>query len=140
MSRWYLEPGFEKQRDTPEGQLASDLYSERTYVLARAFVRRAVEPPPITGGLAEALTHLYFGPPARLSHVVRRAQRTVDASEAHHAALPLGGRSDGDDERPMALKPLNGAASDDVLVLTKGSLIPLKRTLAALERRLAMSS
>jgi len=120
---WYLEPGFEKQRGTAEAALASDLYSERTYVLARGFIRRALEGPRFSGGLAEPLAHYYFGPAKRLQLVVDQARDVVRRSDAE----PTPEASEREREREKA---------GGIVQLTKGSLIPLKRTLANLERLL----
>jgi ubiquitin-conjugating enzyme E2 O len=126
---YYLEPGFEKQRDTPDGARASALYAERTWVLARAFIRRAIERPP--AGLAGAIRHLYFPPGRdRLRAVVAHIQRalaTVDAPAppAPDATTATAPETNGDVE---ARWPES---------LTKGSAIPLRRTLTALEAALA---
>lgn len=99
------------------------LYSERAYVLTRGFIKHALEYG-VAGGFDEELRWLYLtGPPdgkGRLPAVVEKAKRLIAESEAANGAADV--------------------TAEDVAAsgaLTLGGAIPLKRTVAALERRLA---
>ncbi|KAL4268073.1 UBC core domain-containing protein [Pleurotus pulmonarius] len=105
---WYCEPGFEKMRGTDDATMNSRLYSEKAYVLTRAFVRRALETPP--GGLESELRWMYFDC-GRLKKVILQARSHINVSQAH-------GEQD-----PLAAIPR----------LTTGGIILLERTLSKLE-------
>ncbi|KAH9486595.1 putative ubiquitin-conjugating enzyme E2 23 [Psilocybe cubensis] len=107
---WFCEPAFDKLRGTEEGTVNSRLYSEKAYVLSRAFVRRALEIPP--GGLEPEIRTFYFKE-KRLAKVLKDAERLIQKSRASQEVLP---------------------AEQDVAVprLSAGGIISLERTLVKL--------
>lgn len=127
------QPGFEKQQTTPEGQTASDLYNERTFVLTRAFVKRACEYPPTDFG-AEIRAYYYTGlpttGPGALKGVVEQSKLLLEESEAFHAAEVVGGQQDDNEEERR--RP-NSNVLPEMKVLTEGAGLSLKRSLVALE-------
>lgn len=114
-----------------EGQTASDLYNERTFVLTRAFVKRACEYPPSDFG-TEVRAYFYSGlpttGPGALKGVVEQSELLLAESEAFHAAEPAPS-DDADEERrrpPSNVLP-------EMKVLTEGAGLSLKRSLAGLQ-------
>ncbi|SCV71068.1 BQ2448_3830 [Microbotryum intermedium] len=117
---YYTEPGFEKQVATPEGQAASDLYNERTFVLTRAFVKRAVEYPPLN---FEQEVKAYYSEglgrdvPGALGLIVRQSRALLEES--------------GQFEEEQGSRESN--VVEGLKVLTEGAGLSLKRTLASLD-------
>ncbi|KAI5475908.1 ubiquitin-conjugating enzyme E2 O [Pseudohyphozyma bogoriensis] len=125
---YYTEPGFEKQSSTIEGQTASDLYNERTFVLTRAFVNRAVEYPPTSFG-AEIKAYYFTGlpntGPGALKGIAEQAKKMLEESEAFHKE-----KSEEEEEGERKRPP--SAVLPEMKVLTEGACLSLKRTLKGL--------
>lgn len=125
------QPGFDKQSTTIEGQTASDLYNERTFVLTRAFVKRAIEYPP-SGFVAEIKAYYYDGLVSSTSSskigalggITAQARLLLEESEAYHAEDEES-RSEGKGRRSAVIPSMN--------VLTEGAVLSLRRTTAALQ-------
>lgn len=91
--------------------LCSRLYNEKSYVLARGFVRRALEIP--VGGLADQIHWLYITR-GKLAKVIQQAETLIDASaDGGELAAEKDGRA--------------------VSRLTAGGILPLRRTLVKLK-------
>lgn len=101
--------------------LNSQLYSEKAYILARGFVRHALEHP--VPGFEDVIEWLFVTPPPNgpflLKSVVQKAQEVVDRSEA-----------------PGAEKLTIDDTPEAVGRLSKGALVLLKRNMDALKKRL----
>ncbi|PPQ62994.1 hypothetical protein CVT24_006100 [Panaeolus cyanescens] len=74
---WFCEPAYDKLRGTEEGIVNSRLYSEKAYVLARGFVRRALEIPLVD--LASEISHFYYEKGC-LKKVIRDAELLIEVS------------------------------------------------------------
>ncbi|KNZ75661.1 putative ubiquitin-conjugating enzyme E2 23 [Termitomyces sp. J132] len=107
---WFCEPAYDKLRGTEEGIVNSRLYSEKAYVLSRAFVRRALEVP--LGSLDSEIKWLYYGN-HRLDKVLRDARALIKKSTASQV-------NDADQELAVPR-------------LTTGGIITLERTLSKLQ-------
>ncbi|KDE07879.1 hypothetical protein MVLG_01972 [Microbotryum lychnidis-dioicae p1A1 Lamole] len=118
---YYTEPGFEKQLSTVEGQAASDLYNERTFVLSRAFVKRAVEYAPMN---FEKEVRAYYvdgleeGVPGALGLIVRQSRALLEESAKFEEEQ--GSR--------------DSSVVEGLKVLTEGAGLSLKRTLMGLDK------
>jgi ubiquitin-conjugating enzyme E2 O len=126
--RYYLEPGYEKQRGTSEAALASKLYSECAYVFSRSFVRHALSFS-VTSFDGE-IRWLYLRPEhGRLARIIAEAKRLIRASEE-----APGGNKPEEEEGGGA--EFEGRSEEGALSgkLTPGSVIPLRRTVAQLEK------
>ena len=114
---WFTEPAYEKLKGTEEGEVNSRLYSEKAFILARGFVRRALKSPP--SGLEDELRYFYLEGDTshrpRLPAVIERARALISASETKTDIVPANG------DEPV--KRISG-----------GGAIVLKRTLAVLEK------
>lgn len=115
------KPGFEKSLDTVDGQAASNLYSERTYVLTRMFVKRACEFPPL--GFEEEIKAFYFDGLLKnnlgvLKLVIQEAKSLLAESEEVHGK---------EEEAIKASKILVGQS-----VFTEGACLSLKRIVVSL--------
>ncbi|KAM0788855.1 hypothetical protein ACM66B_002940 [Microbotryomycetes sp. NB124-2] len=121
---YYTEPGFEKQAGTTEGKRASEMYNERTLVLTRAFVQRAVQFPP--SGFKDEIEAYYRtglpSTPGALRGIVEQSKALLEESVAFHE------REDGD----VGSRP-ESAVVPGMLVLTQGASLSLKRTVGGLE-------
>ncbi|EPQ29104.1 uncharacterized protein PFL1_03393 [Pseudozyma flocculosa PF-1] len=157
---WFTEPAYEKLKGTEEGEVNSALYSEKAFVLARGFVRRALEQPP--QGLRDELEFLYYGADSRgegepavrgrLEKVMQRcrdliaeaeeakrrraAQRNGGGSEDQTAQVAEGTTNRGHDDGAGASTPtkVKGQSDDAISHISMGSCIVLQRHLAVLER------
>lgn len=122
------QPGFEKQQTTTEGQIASELYNERTFVLTRAFVKRACEYPPV--GFEDEIKAYYYSGlpttgPGALVGIVEQAKALLEESERFHLEP-----SEEEDEGKKRVRSVVIPAQN---VLTEGAVLSLKRTLSGLE-------
>lgn len=119
------EPGFEKQKASGEGHVASLIYNERSYVLTRAFVRHACQYPP--QGFADEIRAYYFdglpGTPGVLQGIIDQAKALLQESEAHQRAAT----ATEDDEFAIS-KVIPGQK-----MLSEGACLSLRRTVAGLE-------
>ncbi|KXN83875.1 putative ubiquitin-conjugating enzyme E2 23 [Leucoagaricus sp. SymC.cos] len=114
---WFCEPGYEKLRGTEEGTINSRLYSEKAYVLARGFVRRALEIP--LGGLEEEIKLFYYGQ-GRLRKVLDESMALIEKSKR--------------DPNPSKEElEVEGSADVAISRLTTGGIILLERTLNKLQ-------
>ncbi|KAN0060251.1 hypothetical protein ACQY0O_007580 [Thecaphora frezii] len=146
---WFTEPAYEKLKGTEEGEVNSALYSEKAFVLARGFVRRALEQPP--EGLKEELEYLYYGGEGkgRLQKVMRRCNDLIaEAEEAKRrkAAAQRNGNGEGDGaaaEVQTQVATMGAAEGEDgkgkkfddaISHISTGSCIVLKRHLTALQK------
>lgn len=136
---YYTEPGFEKHEATLEGQAASDLYSERTLVLTRAFVKRACEYPP-TNFEEEIKAYYYTGlpttGPGALEGIVEQCKALLKESEEYYAQAEAEEEPEADDDvdgEGGEKKRVDSAVVVGQKVLTEGAGLSLKRTLVALE-------
>ncbi|WVR08883.1 hypothetical protein IAU60_005942 [Kwoniella sp. DSM 27419] len=121
-SPYHCEPAFAKLEGTKEGRVNSRLYSEKAYVLSRSFVRTALERPPT--GLADEIRYLYLTK-GRLRSVLEHASRLIEKTESQA------------ESQAQAAMEEEGAEmwnADAIGSLTMGSVIKLKRTVAALQR------
>ncbi|KAK4055618.1 hypothetical protein OIV83_000164 [Microbotryomycetes sp. JL201] len=120
---YYTEPGFEKQQGTNEGKRASEMYNERTLVLTRAFVQRAIQYPP-TGFKEEIEAYYKTGlpeTPGALRGIVEQSKALLEESAAFHE------QGEDSEKRPES------AVVPGLLVLTQGACLTLKRTVSGLE-------
>ncbi|KAK4057951.1 hypothetical protein OIO90_001170 [Microbotryomycetes sp. JL221] len=132
LNTWHgdkTEPGFEKQHGTKEGKRASDQYNERTLVLTRMFVQRAVQYPP--SGFKDEIqayykTGLPSTGPGALRGIVEQCKALIEESAAYYE------RQTDEDEEDDSKRP-ESSVVPGLLVLTLGASLPLKRTLAILE-------
>jgi ubiquitin-conjugating enzyme E2 O len=121
-TRYYLEPGYEKQRGTSEAALASRLYSECAYVFSRSFVRHALSSS--VPSFDDEIRWLYLRPEhGRLPRIIAEAKRLIRLSEE--------GEGEGEGAGAVEGRFEEGAVSGK---LTPGSVIPLRRTVAQLEK------
>ena len=120
-----------------EGQTASDLYNERTFVLTRAFVKRACEYPPTDFG-TEVRAYYYSGlpttGPGKLDGIVLQSKALLEEAERFHGAAKekekeRGGEGEEEEERRRP----NSEVLGEMKVLTEGAGLSLKRSLAGLE-------
>ncbi|KAL0951414.1 hypothetical protein HGRIS_008106 [Hohenbuehelia grisea] len=126
---WYCEPAYEKLRGTEDGTVNSRLYSEKAYVLSRAFVRRALEVP--VGGLEAEIDWLYITN-GRLRKVVEKTRALIEHSRAPSSAST---------SKSPESSALSGPDSElAVPRLTAGGIIPLERTLNKLQALLEARS
>jgi ubiquitin-conjugating enzyme E2 O len=116
--------------------IASAHYSERAYVLTRNFIRHALEYP--VKSFADEIQG-YYVKGGRLSEVVEEVRELVRASEekgsgSAEAGVKMGvegeGAVEGEDGVPVLPNRQAGVSGK----VTPGGLIPLKRTLKALEK------
>lgn len=107
---YYNEAGYDilSAKDTA---IAAANYSERAYVLTRAFVAHALQHP--IQGLEKEISWLYRGPPAFLNLVMTRAEGVVANSEGRDFDAAM-------------------ADEGDILKVSRGALLLLKRTLKTL--------
>lgn len=119
-----------------EGEAASDMYNERTFVLTRAFVLRAVTSTPAQDFKNEIQAYYRTGlvttGPGALQSIIEQAQRLLTESTEYHQ------REDEleDEAAPNGVKSTRKSPSKVVpglTVLTEGAALSLKRTLASLE-------
>lgn len=114
------EAGFEVLIGAAESQVSSALYSEKAYVVSKAFVKTALSDPP--QGLGDTIDWLYLRPspqgPMLLRRVVEDSRRLLP--ENIEIATSSG-------ETSLAERPGSPAK------LSAGALILLRRNLAALE-------
>jgi ubiquitin-conjugating enzyme E2 O len=115
--RWYCEPGYEKFRGTEEGIINSRLYSEKAYVLARGFVRRALEIP--LGGLEEEIKSFYYTH-GRLRKVLEESRSLIEKC-----------KQDPNPSKETLEK--EGTVEVAISRLTTGGIILLERTLSKLQ-------
>ncbi|KAJ6509383.1 hypothetical protein C8R47DRAFT_1098497 [Mycena vitilis] len=115
---WFCEPAYEKLRGTEEGIVNSRLYNEKAYVLARGFVRRALELPP--GGLEAEMEWLYHRS-GRLDKVINDAQKLIEKSQG-----TAGEVFDSAEDHELAVPRLS-AGGIITLDRTLGKLIALRR-------------
>lgn len=132
------QPGFEKQQTTTEGQIASELYNERTFVLTRAFVKRACEYPPV--GFEDEIKAYYYSGlpttgPGALAGIVEQAKALLEESERFHLEDK---EEEGEEEEAEAegRKRVRSVVLPAMNVLTEGAVLSLKRTLKGLEESL----
>ncbi|GFZ47242.1 hypothetical protein JCM24511_04985 [Saitozyma sp. JCM 24511] len=128
-SPYHCEPAFAKLEGTREGKVNSRLYSEKAYVLSRSFVRTALDRPPT--GLEKEIKHFYLQR-GRLQSVIDHARRLMDKGEADAADLSVGGDKIEEENAEMWNADAMGS-------LTMGAILTLKRTITALEKKLAES-
>ncbi|KAK4987761.1 hypothetical protein LTR66_006886 [Elasticomyces elasticus] len=117
---YYNEAGYDILTSNPSTRQASNLYTERTYIRARAFILHALTHPLAVEGLSNEITWLYRRqagaeadeqPPNLLTKAITAAREIVQRSETARA----------DVER------------DGLRVVTKGACVPFKRVIARLE-------
>ena len=119
---YFTEPGFE-QHTSPSALIASATYSERTYVLARAFIKRALDYP--TPDYAKEIEAYYLtglpslGGVGRLPEIVRQIEGLLEESVEYYK---------GGEDRP------DGKSSilEGEKVLSEGACLSLRRTHAGL--------
>lgn len=119
---YFTEPGFEKHT-SPEALLLSSAYSERTYVLARAFIKRALDYP-TTDYRAEIEAYYLTGLSAlggvgRLSEIVQQIARLLEESVEYYKG--------GEDLPEGKSRILEGEK-----ILSEGACLSLRRTHAGL--------
>lgn len=126
---YFTEPAFEKFKTTPEGRLNSRLYSEKSFVLSRGFIRRALEKGLI--GLEDEIRFFYLGSDGyegRLKRVLERSEELIQQSERLRvkAKEKVGVEAEGMevDQVKMIDQPIER--------LSSGGTIVLRRTLTAL--------
>ena len=123
---YFTEPGFEKHT-TPEALAASRTYNERTYTLARAFVKRALDYPP--ADYKNELDAYYLsgsaapGGAGRLGGIVSEIAGLLEESEGYYKG--------GQDLPEGKSKILQGEK-----ILSEGACLSLKRTWTGLEETL----
>lgn len=130
-----LQPGFDKQSSTIEGRNASDLYNERTFVLTRAFVQRALEYPP-SDFQKEIQAYYRNGLPTTgpaLAGIVEQSRLLLEESVKFHEDHN-DGEEGGEGEEGGGRKGKRSVVIPAQNILTEGAVISLKRTLAALEK------
>lgn len=136
-----IQPGFEKQATSSEGQTSSSLYSERTYVLTRTFVQRALAYPPLNFE-AEIKAYYHTGLPTTgpgvLKAVIDQGKLAIEESErwyAEEAKLLVEGKEvDEGMEEEAVLKREESSVVVGLRVLTEGACLSLRRTLDALRK------
>lgn len=122
--RYYLEPGYDKQRTTKEGELASRNYSERAYVFSRLFIRRALQDSPISS-FEDELRWLYLRPDGgRLPCIIDQAVLLIKEGEK---AFGNGGEGKSDDAY------MYGDESSLLAPLSPGSAMKLKKIIDQLQ-------
>lgn len=118
---WYNEAGFSIYQGSADVSLASQLYSEKAFMLARGFVRHALEHP--VQGFEDVIEWLYLKKepegPGLLRQVLERANKVIERSEGP------GAENLGIDDTP-----------EGVGRVSKGALVMLKRDLEALKKRI----
>ena len=114
------EAGFDVLIGSAESQVPSAVYSEKVYVMSKAFVKTALSAPP--QGLEDVVGWLYLTPsphgPTLLHRVVEDSRRLLP--ENMNVASASG-------ETSLAEKP------SPSIKLSAGALIVLRRNLASLE-------
>ncbi|KAL2357372.1 hypothetical protein BJ546DRAFT_1074578 [Cryomyces antarcticus] len=113
---YYNEAGYEPRYGLPEFAIPSALYTERTYIRTRAFLVQALDSS--SHGFDHEMIWLYRGAPRLLERAIEAAKAIVARSERE-----VGG---GGDEQ-------NREARDGLKVISKGALVPLKRTIGKME-------
>lgn len=141
LSASYMQPGFEKQMGSTEGQAASDLYNERTFVLTRAFVLRAVTSTPAADFKDELDAYYRTGlpttGPGALKSIVEQSRQllTESAEYGKREEVEAEAEAEGDKAKRVESQVVPG-----LTVLTEGAALSLKRTLASLELVVAGST
>ncbi|EXJ82808.1 hypothetical protein A1O3_06623 [Capronia epimyces CBS 606.96] len=131
-SPFYNEAGFEGYEHDKKYTRESEQYSEKAFVMARAFVKHAILRPP--GGLEDVLAWLYLPhkptepESSLLGTIIHRSQQLIAKSEEARLAgdeqlLDSAGGKDNDTQ--VFLRPLS-----------RGASVMLKRTLAELREHL----
>lgn len=120
---YYTEPGFEKQVATLEGQAASQVYNERTFVLTRGFVKRCLDYPP--SGFKDEIAFYAKG---SLRAVIEQIRLLLQEAEDQQ------GESEGEGQEESS------GVVGGLRVLSDGGVITLKRILPSLEEHLALIS
>jgi len=118
---YFCEPSFERMRGTEEGNLNSKLYNERAYVMARGFVRHALEASP--AGLSDEIHWLYYTR-GKLAKVIRDSSSLIASSQQFQDA-------------PLTTSSVGYENERAILRLTLGGILPLQRTLLHLQALLS---
>ncbi|KAL8279522.1 hypothetical protein RQP46_008084 [Phenoliferia psychrophenolica] len=81
VSPYFEEPGYERLRNTPQGQASSDAYSENTFLLTRSFFTRALQNPP--KGFENEIKELYGGRGRQLAKAAVEQLKNVIVESEH---------------------------------------------------------
>jgi len=125
---YYNEAGFDALIGTEESLITSAHYTERALVMAKGFVRHALQHP--TGGFEDVLPWLYLPGqgerPQLLRKILEESKEIMNGSEA---------KPDEGDE--TATSSSESRRSEGVMRISSGALILLRKHVVALESCLA---
>ena len=123
------EAGFEPLIDTPDSFVPSALYSEKAYILSKAFIKTALSAPP--GGLEDVIDWLYKNDqgPQLLEQVIADCKRMQPHSEGEEK------QGQGSESRAKRSEAwADGKVSAGAMILLKRSLKWLEDYKANMEK------